>query len=294
MLVDALEARNPNIGFAAMPGDLHVEFAWDMGVSEAIRARLTRHVGRPMSPEVRGEVRQDLEDFFNSIPGSTPVVPEVNMAADYAELERRVLSGTASAVSIGTAAHNALEEMYQVPEPPREDNPVSRRIRAALNEVVGGELHSRTSMLNNLYEQGRVSRRTLLLHLGLPETSTQEELNEAIRRETQAPPSPEPDRIRGRQQFNAILDDSAHFRATPETPLPQILGDTHLTEPPSVRQQAAIQHFQTIYGGDPVRSSEIEPPFQQTPTRRARPKRGPKPPEDRTHIPTRYNRKPVI
>jgi hypothetical protein len=265
-------------------------------IRETLQRRLTSFTRRPVSPEtLAAEYPGQLV-----VPPSEDPNAQVDLSGiDFAEIEARLFSrGHSPAVSMGTAVHDSLEGIFQAPAPPDESNPVSRRIRGALRAVVGSEGEGedrgrRLQALFRLSELGAVSRRTLLEAAGLDENAAQEELEEAIRR-AQPPQDP----IRGRQTLGVVFDDAAHF----DVEAPVFDSDRHISDPPTPRQAVALEHFRAIYGGDPgpqpAMSSGIEPPFQSRHSRtrtRARAKvSSPEPPKDRSAIPTRYNRKPVI
>jgi hypothetical protein len=169
--------------------------------------------------------------------------------------------------------------------------PASRRIRQALRAVVGegpeDQRSGRTRSMVDQYRSRNLSRQSLLEAFGLSETSTRQELEEGV--PSRLPLALEPPR--GRQALGVMLDDAAEFEGPYTRPV--ILGDSHLAQDVRDRSQARIEGFQAIYGGDQYRSLGVEPPFQPRIQPRARVKE-PKPPEDRTSIPTRYQRKPVI
>ena len=298
ILSTSIRDQFPIIGDSAAPEDLHVTSRPGLPESfrEVIRRRLASFAGQPATPEVRAAIQREIEAFRTEYPDQMVLPPSVEPNAlvdlsetDFSRMESRLLAlGHRPEVSMGTSvgdppyAPEDFEGLFQVPEPPEESNPVSRRIRQALRQVVDGEVEamdSRTRILSQLQQQGAVSRRTLLAHLGLSETSTQEELEETLRHLPQ-----DQDRIRGQNTVNVMLDDDAPFGHQ------MILGDTNLfSRAPEnrSRSQGILESFREIYGGDfhVASIAGVEP----SPRIRV-----PLPPEDRTDIPTRYQRKPVI
>jgi hypothetical protein len=299
MFVFSIHEQFPTIRSDAIPGDLHVTSR----EGTPIRRQAGGH--GPITPETLTTVRREIEGYRPL--RSTTIIPDIQVdlsGIDFAELETRLLAlGHLPVVSMETAAHNDIEELYQNPEPPQGESPASRRIRQALRAGVGEEQgleRNQTGFVSNinfwdnanqtlldLYGAGCVSRQTLLEAFGLTETSTRQELEEALSRLS---PNPEPQEGR---HLGAILDDAAYVPPTPGTYAPQIIGDSHLARDLRGRHQARIESFQAIYGGDSYRSSGVEPPFQPGPHPRVKIE-GPKPPENRTAIPTRYQRKSVI
>lgn len=300
IFVTSLQDQFPNIGFQVLPGELHVTSRLELPESlrENLQRRLAPFARHPDTPEIRAAVRREIEAFRAEYPEQMVVPPSMDPNAqidlsgiDFAGMEYRLIArGIRPEVSMGTGMldpHEAdphFEDPFQAPAPPNESNPVSRRIRGALRAVVGEQMDERTRMLTHLSERGMVSRRTLLEYFGLTEDSTRQELEEALGRQNQAPPPPDP--VRGRLTVGAMLDDAAHFDAG----TPVFASDRHVADPPTDRQSVALEHFRTIYGGDPVSRPATQRNFQRV----VRAKKGSPPPEDRTTIPTRYHRKPVI
>jgi len=321
----SIHEQFPSIGFNTLLGELHVtpSPALPESFREIFQRRLAPFVRRPLTPEIRAAIQREIEAFRAEYPDQMVVPPSVDpnarvdlLEVDFAEMEMRLLDlGNHPDVSMAAAVHDAIEELYQAPEIPQGDSPASRRIRQALRAVVGeGPVDQRPDRIRSvvdLYGVGHVSRRTLLETLGLNESSTRQELEEALSRIPQNPvpdrytmpappdesrrpqinafreiltevlgdPGPQPDplpqdQVRGQRTVGAMLDDAADFGLSPLVPI----SDRHIADPPTPRQHVALEHFRAIYGGDP----------------RPRTRKGPKPPEDRTTIPTRYRRKPVI
>lgn len=283
----SLHEQFPTLGFQTLSGELHVTSSPELPESlrEILHRRLTPFARRPVSPETLAAVRQEIEAFRAEYPGQLVIPPSEDPNAqidlsgiDFAEMEAQLLArGHFPAVSMGTAVHDPLEAIFQAPAPPDESNPVSRRIRGALRAVVGSEgedTDQRLRALTSLSQLGAISRRTLLEAAGLNENSTRQELEEALGRQNQDSPPQDP--IRGRMALGVMIDDAAHF----DVASPVFTSDRHVADPPTPRQAVALEHFRAIYGGDPG----------SRPTRSS----GTAPPKDRSVIPTRYHRKPVI
>lgn len=273
----SLHEQYPNPGFENLSSPEPSEL-----FRELLYIRLAHFNQRPNTPETRAAIQRELEAFRAEYPEQTVLPPseDLNAWVQSDGTEFRLTWAHVLNPPYGSPHHS------QAPASPDESNPVSWRVRDALREVVGERLPEHTQLLNHLSEQGMlseqrmVSRRTLLAHFGLTPTSTRQELEEALGRQNQVQPPPDP--VRGGHSIEVMQDPAAHFYVgTPVFP-----SDRHVDDPPTDHQNIALGRLvHAVYGGDPYRRSF--PPEDRT-------KRGPPPPEDRTTIPTRYRRKPVI
>jgi len=280
---DTLLRRHPTLG-SLTPGDLPVTTSTGEPPRDTLQRRLTSFIRQPANQATLDAIRQELNRVLAEYPDHTPILPEVT----YSEAENRVMLGFNPEVSMGVGAYVAaasrteedFEGMYQAPAPPVESNPISRRIRQALRQAVGADNPAYQDYANRL-----VARETFLRSAGLDNVENQEDPADF---QTQDRPL---GRIRGRTSLGVMLDDSAYFGEE----LPILQGDTHPSQEQPNRHTDMIRSFQGIYGGDQYhqhspRSAGIEPSFQTKVTR----VRVPKTPENKTPIPTRYHRKPVI
>lgn len=253
----------PNIGVET----LHVEPRLELSESlrESLYRRLTPLTQLPVNPETRATIQREIETFIAEYPNAQVELSGV----DFAGTGGRLLSPEQfPEVSMGAARmveplEPNFEELSQVPAPPDESSSLARRLREAFRATIEyPQIHRHLS--NALSSSLEEHRRIPWESLGLTEDSTQGELVGTLSQldQTRSPdldlwerPSPTP--IFDNEDFADLVRQQETAYVETQTP-----G----TEPP------------------PRRSFPLKPRAGKEPPM----------PENRTGIPTRYCRKPVI